>query len=133
MSMASRTQHIRPKAPRIVLFAIFCVGTVLSLTHCKMTPDKVTGVELQTEAARPSDGQKNRGNCVSDCAHTRNDARKAEDDLHKDLLDACGIDTACKDAENARHDAALAQIENDRVLCMQSCHHQGGGGGKGNR
>ena len=124
MTIATRSPKIRPKAPLIVL-AILCAGALVGLTQCKMTPDKVTGV-----ATEMSKGQPNRGNCVSDCAHEANDARKAEKDLHEQNLENCHGNQACIDAENARHDAAEESIEDGRKHCMDNCHHQGGGHGR---
>ena len=123
MTIATRSPKIRPKAPLIVL-AILCAVALVGLTQCKMTPDKVTGVSMEMNKAQP-----NRGNCVSDCAHDANDAMDAERDLHKDNLDDCTTQ-ACRDAENARHDAAVETIQENRKHCIDNCHHQGGGHGR---
>jgi len=124
MSIATRSPKIRPKVPRIVL-AILCAVALVGLTQCKMTPDKVTGVAMEMDKAKP-----NRGNCVSDCAHEANDAMDDEKDLHKDNVKACKGNKACLDAEEARHEAAVDQIQENRKHCMDSCHHQGGGHGR---
>jgi hypothetical protein len=127
MRMAPRTPHIRPTAPRIVL-AVLCVVSLMALTQCTMTADKVTGVDLgnstsDSEKSKP----KTHGNCVSECAHDANDAMKAENDLHKDNLKACNNDPTCISIEEARHEAAVDAIQEQRQHCMDDCHHQGGG------
>jgi hypothetical protein len=53
-----------------------------------------------------------------------------EKDLHKDNVKACKGNEACLDAEEARHEAAVDQIQENRKHCMDSCHHQGGGHGR---
>jgi hypothetical protein len=127
MRLAPRTPYIRPTAPRIVL-AVLCVVSLVALTQCTMTADKVTGVDVgsgltDSEKSKP----KTTGNCVSECAHSANDLMKAEQDLHKANNQACGNDPTCKANENARHDAAVAAIQEGRQHCMDDCHHQGGG------
>ena len=124
MTIATRSPEIRPKAPRIVL-AILCAVALVGLTQCKMTPDKVTGVAMEMDKA-----QLNRGNCVSDCAHDANDAMDVEKDLHKANVKNCQGNQACLDAEEARHQAAVETIQENRKHCIDGCHHQGGGHGR---
>lgn len=125
MSIAPHSPEIHPKAPRFVLL-ILCAFAVVALTQCNMTADKVTGVSLDhAEKVRP-----NRGDCVSDCAHQANDAMDVEKDLHVENVKACHGDQACLDAEQARHDAAVDQIQEERKHCIEGCHHQGGGHGR---
>lgn len=112
----------RPTAPRVVLAALSVVA-LMALTQCKMTADKVTGVEMGASKAQPQ----NRGSCISDCAHQTNDARKQENDLHKANEDACNGDPTCLANEEARHEAALDAIDEERQHCIDGCHHQGGG------
>ena len=38
-------------------------------------------------------------------------------------------DPVCIAAENARHQAAIDRINQGRLDCIGSCHHQGGGSG----
>jgi hypothetical protein len=127
MIVATPPRQPRSTVPRLVLAAI-CVAALVALTQCKMTADKVTGVDM---GAAVSDGQKikpqNKGNCISDCAHEANDERQAENDLNKDNIKACNGDPTCLANEEARHEAALDAIEAQRRRCMDNCHHQGGG------
>lgn len=123
MNIAPSSQPMRPKAPSILL-AILCGVAVVALTQCKMTGDKVTGVQV-TEGNRLT----NRGDCVSNCAHEANDAMDAEKDLHKANVDRCHGDPACLDTENSRHTAAVQAIQDQRKHCMDRCHQQGGGHG----
>ena len=128
MKVASRTPYIRPTAPRIVL-AVLCIVSLMALTQCTMTADKVTGVDVggtgNSEKSRPQ----THGSCVSECAHQANDAMKAESDLHKSNAKACNNDPTCLANEEARHEAAVAAIQDARQHCMDNCHHQGGGHG----
>jgi hypothetical protein len=57
MRIATRTPFIRPTAPRIVL-AVLCIVSLMVLTQCTMTADKVTGVDIgaggiSTDKAQP--------------------------------------------------------------------------------
>jgi hypothetical protein len=124
MNQATR-KHTRRKAPFVVLAVVSAVA-LFGLTQCKLAPDKVTGVE-KTEMGKAASAP---GNCISDCAHAANDAMKAEQDLHKDNVKACNKNSACLAAEDARHDAAVDQIQDGRKACMNNCHHQGGGNGR---
>jgi hypothetical protein len=110
-------------AARIAL-ALLIVGAVVALTQCKLEPDKLTGVNK----AKPAQG--NSGNCVSQCAHASNEAKQLENELHVQNVQACGSDEACKAAEEARHEAALAQIHDEFKRCKDGCHQQGGGNGR---
>ena len=127
MNIATRSPHLRPKAPRIVL-AILCGVAVIALSQCKMIADKVTGVGVEATTQDHSEKSRdNRGNCVSKCAHKANDALDDEKEKHKKNLKKCNGNLACIDAENARHDAAVDRIQDNRKHCIDGCHHQGGG------
>jgi hypothetical protein len=54
---------------------------------------------------------------------------KVEQDLHKANVDACAGDPTCLANEEARHEAAVAAIQDARKRCIDSCHQQGGGQG----
>ena len=124
MNQATR-KHMRRKAPFVAL-AIVSAVALFGLTQCKLAPDKVTGIE-QTVAGKSAAAP---GNCISECAHAANDAMKVEQDLHKDNVKACSGNPACLAAEDARHVAAVDQIQEGRKECMNNCHHQGGGSGR---
>src|SRR5262245_51233539 len=126
MRMAPRTPYIRPTAPRIVL-AVLCVVSLLALTQCTMTADKVTGVNVGSGTDSKKSKPENKGSCISDCAHQANDAMKAESDLHSNNVQACNGDPTCLANEDARHDAAVDAVQEARQHCMDECHHQGGG------
>ena len=128
MNIATRSPQLRPKAPRIVL-AILCGVAVVALSQCKMTADKVTGVEVTTTENHSEKARENRGECVSKCAHRAKDALDDEKELHEDNVEDCKGRPACLDAENARHQAAVDKIQDDRKHCIDGCHHQGGGHG----
>jgi hypothetical protein len=126
--IVNRTSHspeIRPKAPLFVLL-VLCAFAVVGLTHCNMTADKVTGVTMD----HGREAKSNRGDCVSDCAHAANDAMDDEKELHVKNVKACHGDQACLNAEEARHNAAVDAIQEERRHCIEGCHHQGGGHGR---
>ena len=127
MNQATR-KHMRRKAPFVAL-AILSAVALFGLTQCKLAPDKVTGIETTT-AGTAGQAASAPGNCISECAHAANDAMKVEQDLHKDNVKACKGNPACLAAEEARHDAAVDQIQEGRKECMNNCHHQGGGSGR---
>jgi len=129
MNIATRSTQTRPKAPRIVL-AILCAVAVVALSQCKMTADKVTGVDT-TLSHDEKEREGNPGECASKCARKANDALEDERDRHDDNLEECRGNPACISAENARYQAAVNQIQEDRKHCIDGCHHQGGGRGRG--
>jgi hypothetical protein len=129
MRIATRTPFIRPTAPRIVL-AVLCIVSLMVLTQCTMTADKVTGVDLAGGGISPDKVQpQTHGSCVSECAHQANDAMQAEKDLHQNNVQACNSDPTCLANEEDRHEAAVEAIQEARQHCMDGCHHQGGGHG----
>jgi len=128
MTIATRSPHVPPKAPRLVL-AILCVVALVGLTQCKMSADKVTGVS-SAEAEMDKNKHERGGNCISKCSRAADKAEDREDELHEDNVDACDGNRDCLAAEKARHKAAEQQIEDDRRHCIDGCHHQGGGRGR---
>ena len=120
MNPAPRSTQIHGKAARITL-AVLCAVAVVGLTQCKLASDKVTGLD---RAKTPP------GQCISACAHSANEAMKSENNLHKTLVRNCAGNEACLAQEQARHEAAVAAIQDGRKRCMDSCHQQGGGSGR---
>lgn len=129
MRIAPRTPYIRPTAPRIVL-AVLCIVSLVALTQCTMTADKVTGVDVGGVTDSQKSKPQTHGSCVSECAHSANDAMKDEQDLHKSNVKACNNDPTCLANEETRHEAAVNAIQEARQHCMDDCHHQGGGHGR---
>jgi hypothetical protein len=103
---------------------VLTAGLAATLTQCRMVTDSQSGDRGATSA--------NVGNCVSECAHQYNDSIRVESDLHVANVHACGADTVCQAAEEARHDAAVDRIQNGRHQCQDQCRHEQGGG-KGGR
>ena len=118
MNLAPRSPQPRRAARHIVL-ALLAVGALFGLTQCKLSGDKLTGVNK----AKPS----NHGTCISNCAHEANQAKQLEQDLHVANVQACNGDPTCLANEEARHEAAVEAIQAERKRCMDSCHEQGGG------
>jgi hypothetical protein len=65
--------------------------------------------------------------CVNFCEGEGNRQEKDEGKIHDEILRACDSD-ACRTQENARHAAALGQIEDWVADSVSRCHDQGGGG-----
>jgi hypothetical protein len=105
---------------RVLLLLMFAAST-LTLTHCRMVGDKLTGVQVGT-FSRTND-------CVKDCKKAKKDAEKAENRRHRDARRVCHGSRSCIEAEEARHRAALQEIEAAYRACVSGCHHQGGGRG----
>ena len=116
-SSASRSSRM---VTRVLLLLVFTAST-LTLTHCKMVGDKLTGVEVGTFRGA--------NDCIKDCKKAMKDAEKAERRRHRDLRRVCNGVRSCIDAENERYEAALEAIEAAYQACVGGCHHQGGGRG----
>ena len=116
------THHRSPShlAIRLVLLIALAV-TSLTLTHCRMVGDRLTGVNVAPFSRA--------GDCVKRCNEQSNAQLKAENDLHKLLFQNCNADPVCEAAEDARHEAAVTAINLARNNCKNECHKQGGGSG----
>jgi hypothetical protein len=117
MQHAARHNRVR----RAVVYAALAtlLGVVsLTLSQCTQVGDSLTGVGRISN--KPV-------SCKKQCDKDANALKKQESALHKANMKACGSDAACKNAENARHNAAKAQIEADRNACKANCHKQGAG------
>ena len=115
-------QHARHNRLRraVVYTALAAVlGVVaITLTQCTQVGDNLTGVGLLSN--KPV-------SCKKACDNAYNLAKKQEDSLNKANKQACGSDAACKAAEAARHNAALAALQAQRDACKANCHKQGAG------
>ena len=140
---------------RGVAIGLLASGLVamLSLTQCKMVPDTVVGPNRGRSGSAGScfkecDKQYKDALKAEDKLHKDNlkecqgrGGGGGDDDRNDDATQGDGSlrqgnrrgdhhrDRDCINAENARHEAALQQIEADRIQCQASCHHQGGGTG----
>jgi len=111
---------IRSRRVRWVLFALAIVALVAMIETCKSVTDDVLGAKS---------GATLTANCVSDCAHAANEAIRVESDLHVSNVHACAGDSVCLANEDARHQAAVNAIQDQRKNCQEGCKHQGGGSG----
>ena len=121
MSNATRS----PQKHRLSLYlalVAFSVAAMVVLTQCKLTSDRVTGIDNRANQAAS-------GQCISNCSHEANTLIKAESDLHTANVAACAGDPTCLANEEARHEAAIEAIQAGRKACMDGCHQQGGGQG----
>lgn len=66
------------------------------------------------------------GDCIERCNKTAAVFKYTQEHLHNVLIFLCKGNTDCIAAENKRYAAALTKIENARIACIESCHHQGG-------
>ncbi len=116
--MRLATHHPRRRRSIVVLVgaAVLAAATL----QCRMVTDSVV---------RPLQSSTAASTCLKSCNNAAQTAIRAEVDLHKANVRACGSDTTCLAQEEARHEAAIAGIQNQRKVCQNGCHHQGGGGG----
>jgi len=113
-----RASHRRSHTGRLLLL-LTLAGTVVTLTHCRSVGDRLDGVGVG-QFKRP-------GSCFDSCYDVYRKAVKAESDLHASLVKNCKGNEACLSQEEARHEAALTNIQADRIHCQNNCHQQGGG------
>src|SRR5262249_28090087 len=104
-------------ARAFLLLALLVASLVL--THCRQIGDSMNGVNAGLF--------KKKDECLAKCQSDFQARNQAEDRLHQQNLTACGSDTACINAENARHTAAEQDSKQQRDTCMNGCHQQGGG------
>ena len=107
-----------PLLARAFLLLALLVAS-LALTHCRMIGDSMNGVN--------ADLFKRKDECLARCQSDFQQRNMAEDRLHEQNLAACGSNSACRNAENARHEAAEQSSKQQRDACINGCHQQGGG------
>ncbi len=100
----------------ILLLAVFAF-LALGISQCKLATDRVTGLGVEAGL----------GPCIRQCAEDANAQLRDESVLHVANVQACADDPECLEQEEARHEAAVAQIQAGRDTCYERCHHQGGG------
>ena len=116
MTSFPRSTH---RARRLLLL-IGALVLVAATTQCRMVTDNVLRPRVDVAGA---------GACIAACSKAANEALNAESQLHQERVRLCGVDPVCKAEEEARHEAAVAAIQNQRKACQDGCHHQGGGRG----
>jgi len=109
---------------KIALLVAAAASLTVLLSQCRMVTDQITApaTRIAMTAQKPKD-------CTTNCQDQYTAAIKAENDLHRTNEQLCGTDPVCLANEEARHEAALAQIQANRKACLDTCHHQGGGSG----
>ena len=117
MHQVPRSSLVRTLALSVAVVGAFA-ATALTLPSCQMVDDTLLGVSVsgRNQEARA---------CLRDCQDARQSARKNENERHKVAARACR-DPICSALEEARHEAALIEIEQQFVACKDQCHHQGG-------
>lgn len=128
----------------LIALAALCAVTMVSLTQCINVADKVTGTSARGEADYRGGGGTSR--CFSRCRDRYEKALEKEEERHERNIEKCrrsgGDDRGdgrgddrrnnreCIEAERERHQAAVAEIKEERRQCQAECHHQGGGSGR---
>jgi len=119
MNRAKTTSSPHRALVNAALFAAL-VGLAALLGQCRSVSNDVLGVGLQN-------GTEQASACTSQCTKTYRDAVKAENDLNKANVAACGNDQACLKAEQKRHEEALKALKKAYDDCIKNCHDQGAG------
>ena len=117
--------HVRRIRRAAVYAALATLLGVVSLTlsQCTMVGDNLTGVGLN--AGRPT-------TCIKQCNDLYKMLFDQEQKLHQTNLDLCGQDNGdCKNAEAARHSAAMDALGQAKLDCQTGCQHQQGTGSAG--
>jgi hypothetical protein len=121
-------QHARPnRLRRAVAFAALAalLGVVsLTLSHCTMVGDKITGVGMTATAPTT---------CLKHCNDYFGLLYKLEQKRHDAENNVCQLiednnaKNDCLSAESARHSAAKTALGAAKIQCQNDCHHQGVG------
>lgn len=119
MRLAHPTRRLR-RGAAFALLAVVLTAAALSLGQCRMVGENLTGISL--DSAKPS-------MCLFKCVKTYNEAIRDENKLYAKNVRACNSDSLCLALENLRHVAVVDRITADRKVCLNECHHQGGGNG----
>ena len=114
------TRHRPPSrlATRLLLL-LALVAASLTLTHCRMVGDRLTGVETNL--------LRRRDECKAQCQVEFQARNQAEDILHAQKVADCHGGAACLATEETRHRNAEADSKRKRDECINACHQQGGG------
>ena len=106
---------------RVLVLGATSLLAGLLLTQCRSVTDSLFG---RSNAAAKAE------NCVKSCNNVMQDQKSAENETHRANVKACGGNPTCLAQEQARHEAAIAAINEARKRCQSGCHHQGGGQGR---
>lgn len=109
----------RPRAALVILGVLLTVAA-LGLSQCRMVDESMTGVSL--DKMKPS-------KCIHDCGKVLADSLLVEGKLHAEILRGCNGDEVCQALENARFQPILDRLYAMYRECVNTCHHQGSGGG----
>jgi hypothetical protein len=115
-----------PFGPRPSGWWAVAAATVLAvtgLTQCRMMPESLTGIEVHRG------GLSAKSDCIRGCNDAFQAGREAEESRHRDALQACGSDVACKHAESALHTANLQALVDQQRGCKNACYNEGSGDG----
>ena len=119
---SAQPRRLSSRAATRLLLLLALVAASLTLTHCRMVTDQLTGVSADILHSRPAE-------CLRECQKEFREDMKDEDKRHRVRIHLCRDDANCIAVEEARHAAKVAKLEKRRDDCVNGCHHQGGGGG----
>jgi len=105
---------------RVGLAALLVLALLL-LSQCRMVNDRMVGVDVGLLRTTPA-------KCADQCQKNADKAVRLEARVHLTYVGACNGDPTCLADEDARHQAALQNIESQRQQCIADCHNQGGSG-----
>ena len=117
MTRDSRSRLRSLKVLGLVAFA--AAALALSAISCRQVTDPTD----QTSLANNSQSL---GECIDLCNKTAATLKLSQAHLHNILIYLCKGNATCIANENNRYAGALAKIEQDRLVCIDNCHHQGG-------
>ena len=103
-----------------MLLLLALAASSLTLTHCRMVGDRLTGVE--------ADLLRRKDECKARCQDEFKDRNQSEDRQNEQRVQACAGDAACLAAEDVRHGTSQRASKLLRDACMEACEHQQGGG-----
>jgi len=106
---------------RRIGLAALLVTALFTLSQCRQVGDRLNGIDL-------SPLKNSVAKCIDKCQKAADQEMRMEDRFHASRVSACGGNAGCLAAEEARHTAAVQDIENRRQACIDNCHAQGGGG-----
>ncbi len=99
-----------------IVFSLLCIS-------CQQVTDPAGSISLTGSTSVTLD------KCIDKCNRVAQKQVTQQTRVHNLLLSLCHDDPGCILAENPRFALVLAEIEAERLACIDECHHQGGATG----
>ncbi len=107
------------RSPHLIfLLAAGLIVILLSFVSCRQVSDPAQGLALNAVGTVDD--------CIAQCNATAAQRVFQQVKVHNILIFLAKGDPTAITTENARFQAALQQIEADRLACIAGCHHSGG-------